>query len=94
MAYDSIDPIGKHRDDYGWAMLCSMVYNLALDIYVKKGEHPKRTTPKDFMPDWGNPKGYTETSTQSVEEQKAILLQLARSHNKAMKNRKGNNKHG
>ena len=91
MAYDSIDPIGKHRDDYGWAMMCSVLYNLALDIYSKKGSHPKRTTPSDFMPDWGGVKKNTQ-KIQSVEEQKAILLGLAGRYNR-MYNKKGK-KHG
>jgi len=91
MAYDSIDPIGKRRDDYGWAMVCSVVYNLALDIHAKKGTRPKRTTPSDFMPDWDGT-GKKMRKTQSIEEQKSILLNLARRHNK-MHSRK-RKKHG
>jgi len=92
MAYDNIDPIGKHRDDYGWAMMCSVLYNLALDIYSKKGSHPKRTTPSDFMPKWGVEKRRDVQKGQSVEEQKAILLGLAKNHNRIY-NKKGK-KHG
>ncbi len=82
MAYDNIDPIGKHRDDYGWAMVCSVMYNLVLDIYSKKGSHPKRTTPNDFVPDWDVEKRRDVQKVQSVEEQKSILLGLAERYNK------------
>jgi len=92
MAYDSIDPIGKHRDDYGWAMVCSVMYNLVLDIYSKKGEYPKRTTPSDFIPKWGAEKRRDVQKVQSVEEQKAILLGLAERHNRA--SNKKEKKHG
>lgn len=91
MAYDSIDPIGKHRDDYGWATVCSVVYNLALDIYSKKGSRSKRTTPSDFMPGWGETKKIRQ-KVQSVEEQKSILLGLAKRYNRA--HSKKEKKHG
>jgi len=83
MAYDSLDPIGKQRDEFGWAMICSMMYNLVADIYAKKGSPPKHTTPYDFMPDWGGAgKPRSGEKGQTVEEQKAILLQLVKNHNR------------
>lgn len=84
MAYDSIDPVGKQRDDYGWAMICSVIYNLVLDIYSVKGSHPKRTTPIDFMPDWGNTREKAQ-KIQTVDEQKSILSGLARRRKKEKK---------
>jgi hypothetical protein len=76
IAYDRLDPIGKNRDEYGWAVLCSVVVNLARDIYSKKGTYPKHTTPEDFLPDWAGERQKV-TKKQTVEEQKQILLDLA-----------------
>ncbi|MHA1289620.1 MAG: phage tail assembly protein T [Candidatus Thorarchaeota archaeon] len=91
MAYDSIDPIGKYRDDYGWAKVCSVMYNLALAIYSKKGAHPKQATPSDFIPDWNSTRRSVQ-KVQSVETQKAILLELAKRHNRI--HRKKGKRHG
>lgn len=58
-------------------MVCSVICNLVLDIYSKKGTYPKRTAPIDFMPDWGNT-GKKTQRMQTAEEQKNILLRLAK----------------
>lgn len=83
-AYNRLEPI--NRDEFGWAMLCSVVSNLALSIYSKKGTHPKYTTPGDFIPKWDSPSGEKEKPVQSIEEQKGILLHLAGIQNRGKKN--------
>ncbi len=50
--------------------------NLAQAVYAKKGEHPKPTTPKDFMMDWaGDFK--EEEIPQTLEEMKSIMKTIA-----------------
>lgn len=78
---DRIDPIGKWRDDFGWAVLATVVSNLAIDIHAKKGT--KRKEILDFMPDWSG-EGEQE-KVQSVEQMKQALLALASGQNKVMK---------
>ena len=88
MAYDTIDPITKERDDYGWAMICSVVTNLVRDLFKKKGTSPKMTTPIDFIPEWGAPAGKRKQPVQSIEEQKRILLGIANRHNRMIERQK------
>ena len=70
-AYNKIQPIQSWREDYRFAMLCSVVTNLALSTHAKKGRKPKLTEPLDFMPEWG---GKKEVEKQTPEQMKAILL--------------------
>lgn len=91
MAYDSIDPIGKMRDDFGWASICAVIVNSVRSIFRKEGESPKMVQPKDFMPVWGRyRKDGFKKPVQSVEEQKQILLTIARIHNKGREQRRKN----
>ena len=85
VAYDRLDPIGPKRNDYGWALLCSVVTNLVMDIYSKKGSQPKHVAPADFLPDWDGSKEKISKKPQTVEEQKAFLLRFAAKHNKRKK---------
>jgi hypothetical protein len=83
LAYDRIDPIGKDRDEYGWGMICSVVTNLAKEIYKTKGTTPKFVHPVDFIPKWGD---VGKPKVQTVEEQKSILMAMVKRHNKRVKN--------
>lgn len=87
-AYDKIDPVGTWRDDFRMARLASLITNIANVVYCKKGHKPKETKALDFMPDWGGE--IIPKKKQSVEEQKEILLTIARQskNNKKFKNRK------
>jgi len=44
MAFDSIDPIGHWRTDYGFGLLCALQANM----HRQKGKQPLK--PQDFMP--------------------------------------------
>lgn len=71
-AYDKIDPIGTWREDFRMAYICSVISNLAISIHGKRGA--KGRTAIDFMPEWD--KVETEPVKQSVEEMKAVLLEV------------------
>lgn len=73
-AYDRLDPIGKWRDDYSFAVLNALIVNIVNKLYGKgKG---KQYTPNDFMPNWSGEK--KSVRTQSVEEMKQSLLNIAK----------------
>lgn len=48
--YNRLEPIGDVRIEYSIAQLCSLVLNIAKSAWSKD---KKRSTPIDFMPDWG-----------------------------------------
>ncbi len=75
-AYDRLDPVGTWRDDFRMAYLSSIVTNLVISVYGTGGTEMK--VPLDFMPDWMKDSP-DEVKKQSVEEQKAILYDIARS---------------
>jgi hypothetical protein len=79
-AYDKIDPIGKWRDEYSFAVLDSLIVNIVSRLYAKKGHTPKEVLPTEFMPNWSGEKKIARR--QSVEEMKQALLSLAKSVNK------------
>jgi hypothetical protein len=79
-AYDTLDPIGKWRDDFHMAYLASVVTNLMISIHCKEGT--KLTKPIDFMPDWIGDRDEVGQPTQSVDEMKAILLTFANAQNR------------
>jgi len=89
MAYDKLEPIGKKRDEYGWAQICSTMENIVRNLYRKKGETPKLTTPLDFMPNWGGLIVQEKKKGQSVEEMKQVLLSTARIHNRKIEKKNG-----
>jgi hypothetical protein len=79
-AYDRIDPVGKWRDELGFASLSSLIVNMARQILhdPKKGK-PEYVTPEDFMPKWGEaPLQKPEPKKQSAEEMLRILKGIAR----------------
>lgn len=78
MAYDALDPIGAGRWDFQFAMLSSLITNLAIRVNGKKGA--KLTTPDEFMINWSGEEKVTKG--QTVDEMKNILLSIASAHNK------------
>lgn len=78
-AYNTLDPIGKWRDDFHMAALLAKMENLVKDIYSKDRN---RASPIDFMPEWGMGEQEKEPKMQSVEEQKRILLEIAGNQNR------------
>lgn len=89
-AYDKLDPVGTWRDDFRMAYLASLIQNIVLSLYPKKGVKPQLTTPTDFMPIWDEElrKIKSTPKKQSVEEMKSLLLALAKSQNKKFTSRK------
>jgi Protein of unknown function (DUF4035) len=79
-AYDKLDPIGSWRGDFQMACLASIVTNIAISVHNKQGS--KFTTPNDFMPDWSGERDEEEQPIQSLEEMKAILLDIAGAQNR------------
>jgi hypothetical protein len=64
-AFDSLEPIGKWRDDYRTALLCTLISNMFSD----KKSNPAKLT--DFLLQWDKPK--KNKKHQTVEEMKKIL---------------------
>jgi adenine-specific DNA glycosylase len=79
-AYDQLDPIGKWRDEYSFAVLDSLIINIVSRLYAKKGHTPKEVLPTEFMPNWSGEKKIARK--QSVEEMKQALMALAKSVSK------------
>lgn len=67
-AFDTIEPIGRKRDDYLIAQLCAVIANT-----MGGGKKGKALTVKDFIPPWGGRK----QKRQSMEDMKAALKALA-----------------
>ena len=85
-AFDKIDPIGEWRADFRGAKVESLILNLVQSIFAKKGAQPTTTTALDFMPNWTGEED--DPKVQSVEEQKRILLDIAGSQNKRVRQSK------
>lgn len=78
-AYSNIDPVGEWRNDFKFSYMASLITNLMIQAYGKKGS--KMTKIEDFQLQWDTGVE-TESKQQSVEEMKNILLGLAASQNK------------
>lgn len=65
-ALNRIDPIGKWREDYQTAKICSLITNLAIQIHAPK--NTKLTTPLSFMPDWDGTREEDAVEKQTPEE--------------------------
>jgi len=76
-AYDRIDPIGAWRNDYGAAMLASVIFSIARKVYGKKGQSGKELTPLDFMPDWAG-EFKPEVKEQTLDQMKQAVLDMKR----------------
>ena len=85
-AYDRLDPIGKWRDDFRGAKLEALIINIVQALFPKKGTKAKTFNPIDFMPNWSGEEKKPEK--QSIEEMKKVLLELAASQNKKVRNKK------
>ena len=70
MAYNQLDPIGSHRDDWRAAMIACTIAN------AMKGKRGRTAKLKDFMPKFG-PK---IAQRQSVGEMRANLQMFAAAH--------------
>lgn len=77
-AYDRLDPIGEMRGDIRSAQLRSLITNIMKQLYPEEGVEPVLTSPSEFMIDWGGEKSKPEPPQQSVQDQKRILLGIAR----------------
>ena len=78
-AYYRLEPFEEQRADFRIALVCSVLQNIALSVWGKKGA--KMTSPSDFMPQWwgdDEDASYGTPEVQTVEEQKSILLSIAR----------------
>jgi hypothetical protein len=70
-AYDRIEPIGGYRQDYRFAQVCHLIFDLAQSIYGKRGQR-RKSSPMDFMP-WG-PEQKVPVKKQTVEEMKQTMI--------------------
>lgn len=76
-AYDKIDPIGKWRDELGWASLEAQFTNLMTWAH---GKRATKHTALDFMPEWD--RSIPEIAIQSVDDMKKALKDIAKVQNK------------
>jgi hypothetical protein len=81
-AYDQLDPVGVWRNDFGYALLCSVITNLVIGVHGKKGT--KLAEPKDFLPQWGNEE-VKEIEGQTVQQMKDYMMQFAKTYNTQFK---------
>jgi hypothetical protein len=77
-AYDRIDPIGKWRNEFGWASLQAEFRNTMTWAH---GKRATKHTALDFMPEWDHIEP-EEQPTQTVEEMKRVIENIAKSQNK------------
>lgn len=85
-AFHRIDPINSEwRSDYRMAYMASLMINVAIKLYGKKGA--EFTEPKDFMPEWDEEQ-QSYKPQQSIEEMGSILKSFAKQHNKTVEKRK------
>ena len=77
-AYNKLDPIGKWRDEYGWASLEASFTNLMTWAHAKRGT---KHTAADFIPNWDYD-APEEVQQQTVEEMKKVFEAIAKSQNK------------
>lgn len=73
MAYDRLDPIGQWRGDARNAQLISIMVNLFLARYGKKGVKDKQ--PIDFMPKW-DPAEAKQQKVQGIDEMKQQIRSI------------------
>ena len=85
-AYDRLDPIGKWRDEYSFAVLDSLIVNIVSRLYAKKGHTPREVSPTEFIPNWSGEKKIAKR--QSVADMKQALMTIAKSVNKKMEGKK------
>lgn len=71
-AYDRLDPIGKWRDEFGWATVVAQMTNLLTWAHAKKGT---KNSAIDFMPKW-DLTAPEETEVQTIEQMKAVFRDI------------------
>lgn len=79
-AYNVLDPIGEERSDFRFSYLYSLLTNIAIRTYGKKGA--ELTKVDEFLFKWGVDS--EEEKVQSVEDMKNVLLALTRSQEKVV----------
>lgn len=87
-AYHRLEPIGNERIEFSFAVLASVITNIAIAAFGRKGT--KQTSPMDFMPVWDEAlrkKQEPKVKKQSIEEMKAILQSIAAVYGKPKKKR-------
>lgn len=84
LAYDRIEPIGGYREDFRFAQLCLLVFDIAQKAFG--GKKRLKASIMDFMP-WGPDEARKKVpdKPQTVDEMKAILTGIARGAAKAAK---------
>jgi hypothetical protein len=79
-AYDRLEPIGTHWQEYRESYLCSFLTNVVRQRYPEEGRPPVLTLPTDFMHVYDREElnAYIEQNKhkQSVEEMKQALLSI------------------
>jgi DNA-directed RNA polymerase specialized sigma24 family protein len=78
--YSKIDPIGEWRDDFKFAYMASIITNLMISAYAKKGT--KLTKLEDFLIKWDTEEAQESGKKQSVEEMKQMLMRIAEVQNR------------
>ena len=73
--YSKIEPIGQHKHDIEFGYLLSVITNLFISVYGKKGS--PLTKPEEFIIKWDSTK--EEQKQQTVAEMKDVLMSLVRS---------------
>lgn len=79
-AFNAIDPIGSYKQDFQFAQLCTLVFEVAQAF--SSSSKTRTTKILDFMPWWflqyleKPSKGEKPAPRQSVEEMKKVLLDI------------------
>lgn len=75
-----LEPIGDERLDFLAASMCSLISNIARQLFGEKGV--TMTTPLDFIPRWGGETAEKKTqpdkSEQTLDEMKEIITSIAK----------------
>jgi hypothetical protein len=82
-AYNVLDPIGEERSDFRFSYLYSLLTNIAIRTYGKKGA--ELTKIDDFLFKWGVDE--EEQKVQSLEDMKNVMMALVRSQEKSSDNK-------
>ncbi len=77
-AYERLEPFGSYKHDFEFGYLLSVITNLFIGAYGKKGT--PMTKPESFILRWGEDQVKEQ---QSVEEMKSILMGIAEKVNKS-----------
>ena len=71
--YDTLDPIGRERDDWRGALVASLL----AEIYRDRKQRNKAYTIDDFMPKWGESEnGDNRTVDEWTEQEQVTWLEM------------------